>query len=102
MFKISRRPVVTGGFTLGVALACVTAIPWSDTQAQPTASSIDFHLIDSGGKALRNSCFHLSGTVGQPVPGYSSSEKYSVDAGFWAAAPTTNRDEIFFNGFEGC
>ncbi|MEP6484985.1 MAG: hypothetical protein ABJB01_11095 [Rudaea sp.] len=102
MIKISRRPVATGSFALAVALACVTAVPWSDTQAQSSTTSVDFHLVNAGGKALRNSCFHLSGTVGQPAPGYSSSANYSVNAGFWAAAPTTNRDEIFFNGFEGC
>ncbi len=105
MTKISRRPVATGSLLLAAALACMTAIPWSDTHAQAAGPSADFHLIDSGGQNLRNSCFHLSGTIGQPVPGYSSSHgtpTYSVNAGFWAAAPTANRDEIFFNGFEGC
>jgi hypothetical protein len=101
MIKISRRPA-TGGLLLAAALACVTAVPWSDTQAQATAPNIGIHLVDAGGKALRNSCFHLSGTVGQPAPGYSSSAAYSVKAGFWAVAPVKNRDQIFFNGFEGC
>jgi hypothetical protein len=102
MTKISRRPVATGGLLLAAALACVTAMPWSDTHAQTAAPRVDIHLVASGGKALRNSCFHLAGTIGQPAPGYSSAATYSVNAGFWAAAPTTNRDEIFFNGFEGC
>ena len=92
-----------GGLLLAAALGCVTAVPWSDTQAQSAAPSIDFHVIDTGhSKTLRNSCFHLSGSIGQPVPGYSSAPGVSVNAGFQAAAPTKNRDEIFFNGFEEC
>ncbi len=98
----SRRPVATGGLLLAAALACVTLIPWSDTQAQVSAPNVDIHLVVSGGKPLKNSCFRLAGTVGQPAPGYSSSANYSVNAGFWAAVPTKTRDEIFFNGFEGC
>ena len=102
MSNISRRPA-TGGLLLAAALACVSAVPWSDTRAQSGPPSIDFHVIDSGGgRLLRNSCFHLSGSIGQPVPGYSSAPGYSVNAGFQAAAPTKNRDEIFFNGFEEC
>lgn len=92
-----------GGLLLAAALVCITAMPWSDTQAQSGAPSADFHLITAGtGKTLRNSCFHLSASIGQPAPGYSSSAGYSVNAGFWAGAPTKNRDEIFFNGFEEC
>ena len=102
MSKISRRPAM-GSLLLAAALVCVTAAPWSDTRAQSSPPAIDFHLIDSGGgKLLRNSCFHLNGTIGQPVPGYSSASGLSVNAGFQAAAPTKNRDEIFFNGFEEC
>jgi hypothetical protein len=102
MIKHSRRPVATGGALLAAMLACVAAIPWSDTQAQASAPSIDPQLVDSGAKPLGNSCYRLSGVVGQPVPGYSSSATYSISAGFMAVTPTTNRDEIFFNGFEGC
>ena len=94
-----------GGLLLAAALVCVSAVPWSDTRAQSSPPAIDFHLISSGGgKLLRNSCFHLNGTIGQPAPGYSSATTppVSVNAGFQAAAPTTNRDEIFFNGFEEC
>jgi hypothetical protein len=102
MSNISRRPAM-GGLLLAAALVCITAVPWSDTQAQSSTPSADFHLIAAGnGKTLRNSCFHLSSTIGQPAPGYSSSASYSVNAGFWASAPTKNRDEIFFNGFEEC
>ena len=102
MIKHSRRPVATGGALLAAMLACVAAIPWSDTQAQVSSPGIDPHVVDSGGQPLSNSCYRLSGAVGQPVAGYSSSGTYSINAGFVAATPTTNRDEIFFNGFEGC
>jgi hypothetical protein len=93
-----------GGLLLAAALVCVSAVPWSDTQAQSGSSpTIDFHVIDAGhNKILRNSCFHLSGSIGQPAPGYSSAAGISVNAGFQAAAPTKNRDELFFNGFEEC
>jgi hypothetical protein len=102
MSNISRRPAL-GGLLLSAAWVFVSAVPWSDTQAQSSPPAIDFHIIDSGGgKLLRNSCFHLSSSIGQPVPGYSSAASYTVTEGFQAAAPTTNRDEIFFNGFEEC
>ena len=85
------------------ALTTVIAMRWSDTLAGTIAAySIDFHTISSGGGSLRNSCFHLLGTVGQAAPGYSSGSTDYVIAGFWPAAPTTGLDEIFFNGFEGC
>ncbi|HEX3896777.1 MAG TPA: hypothetical protein VHW73_11245 [Rudaea sp.] len=102
MIKHSRRPVATGGALLAAALVCIAAVPWSDTQAQASAPAIDLHLLDSGGKTLANPCYRLSGTIGQAAPGYSSSATYSIDAGFLAATPKTNRDEIFFNSFEGC
>jgi hypothetical protein len=102
MIKHTRRPVATGSALLAAILACIAAIPWSDTQAQSSAMSIDPQVVDSGGKTLGNSCYRLSGAVGQPVPGYSSSGTYSISAGFVAVTPTTTRDEIFFNGFEGC
>jgi hypothetical protein len=88
---------------VAISLACVCALPWSDSRAQALPPAIDFHVVSSGGAALHNSCFHLAGTVGQTAPGYSSAATaYSLIAGFWSAAPTTGLDEIFFNGFEGC
>lgn len=85
-----------------IALVGITFVPWNDSRAQLASPSIDFHQISAGGTRLHNSCFRLKGTVGQAAPGYSSSAMYSLLAGFWSAAPTTGRDEIFFNGFEGC
>ena len=86
-----------------VTVTAVTAMRWSDTHAGTISPySIDFHTISSGGSSLRNGCFHLTGTVGQAAPGYSSGTTEYVIAGFWSAAPTTGLDDIFFNGFEGC
>jgi hypothetical protein len=92
---------------LAAAMTLVIAVRSSDSRAGivPTYS-IDFHTISAGGgNALRNSCFGLSGTVGQAAPGYSSTSDgstYSIYAGFWSAAPATGLDEIFFTGFEEC
>ena len=86
----------------GLALASACALPWSNSHAQALPPAVDFHVVSSGGSASHNSCYRLSGAVGQVAPGYSSSSMYSIFAGFWAAAPTTGLDEIFFNVFEGC
>ena len=89
-----------------IAMALAAAVPSSNGAAQLTAPySIDFHMITAGHAPLRNSCFMLSASAGQTAPGYSSDSSgqlWSVLAGFWPAEPTTGRDEIFFDGFEGC
>ncbi|MEO5626086.1 MAG: hypothetical protein ABIQ70_08785 [Dokdonella sp.] len=98
------------GFIAGIGLkaACATAIaafcaiPWSNSLAGAGAPAIDFHLVSAGGQSQKNSCFSLSGTVGQVAPGYSSNATNAVFAGFWAVASPAEVDEIFFNGFEGC
>ncbi len=91
-------------FTFAVALG--TAVPSSNGSAQSTPPySIDFHIITAGHQPLRNSCVILSSSLGQTAPGYSSDSTgqfWSVLAGFWVAEPATGRDEIFFDGFEGC
>jgi hypothetical protein len=86
-----------------VTVTTAIAMRWSDTSAGTVPPySINFHTISSGGSSLRNSCFHLTGTVGQAAPGYSSGSTDFIIAGFWPAAPTIGLDDIFFNGFEGC
>ena len=85
-----------------VATACILAVPWSDSLAGGPAYSVDWNYVSAGTKPVRNSCYLLSGTAGQTAPGYSSSSIYAVQAGFWAAAPTSGLDEIFFDGFERC
>ena len=88
-------------------VVCIAGTSVARAQAQPTFT-IDWHVISSGGTSLstgnqsQSSCFIVNGTLAQVAPGYSSGGIYSVYAGFWAAAPTRNTDEIFFDGFEGC
>lgn len=92
-------------FLTAAAISAVFVLPWSDSHAQSSPTfSVDWHYISAGVATTRNSCFVLSGTVGQPAPGYSSASngEFALLAGFWVAAPTTNVDEIFFNGFEEC
>jgi hypothetical protein len=101
--RIRLRVALALPVLVAAALAMFTIMRSSDTHAGTVpAYSIDFHTISSGGSSLRNSCFHLTGTVGQAAPGYSSGSSDYVIAGFWPAAPTTGLDEIFFNGLEAC
>lgn len=75
----------------------------SDTRAQAMPQfSIDWYAISTGGSTVRNDCFVLNGTTGQPTPGYSSGGAYALLSGFWSVAPISGSDVIFFNGFEGC
>jgi hypothetical protein len=104
-FRALSRVRIALPVSIAIALAGVCALPWSDSRAQSTLSAlstIDFHAVSAGSKALHNSCFRLSGTVGQAAPGYMSGTTDSLISGFWSAAPTTGLDEIFFNGFEDC
>lgn len=71
-------------------------------RAATSTYSIDFHVISAGGNTLRGNCYRLSGTIGQPAPGFSSASIYSLIGGYWQAAPSSATDEIFFNGFERC
>jgi len=95
---------------IGAFLPSPSAAAQSTTATAPPAStqgaatySVDWHTITSVGLIhAHNNCFDLSGTAGQPAPGYSSSAGYQVISGFWTAAPKSGRDAIFFNGFEGC
>ncbi|MEO5622225.1 MAG: hypothetical protein ABIQ78_02235 [Dokdonella sp.] len=75
----------------------------SHAHAQATPEfSIDSYVISAGANRSFNTCFVLTGTLGQAAPGYSSGGVYYLLSGFWSFVPITERDEIFFNGFEGC
>ncbi len=98
---------VSSGFCLRAVVATVlmwaTALYWADARAGASSMySIDFHVIGAGGHSLQGSCFRLSGTVGQPAPGYSSGSIYALIAGYWVNADAADSDEIFYNGFEDC
>jgi hypothetical protein len=85
-----------------MAFACITLAPSHSRASPPPTYSIDFHTISAGGNALRDSCYRLSGTVGQVAPGYSSGSIYSLIAGYWRPATTSATEELFFDGFERC
>jgi hypothetical protein len=87
---------------LSVAAASVAGAAQDPNGAIPTGYSIDFHVFSSGGSALHNSCYRVTGTIGQAAPGYSSGSTDSIYAGFWAAAPVAGLDQLFFSGFEDC
>ena len=89
------------------AVASIMAVEAADVRAETLPTyGVDFHAIGAGGTPLRNSCFHLSGTLAQPAPGYSVTSSgaptYSVYAGFWAVQAATGPDDVFFAGFEAC
>jgi hypothetical protein len=105
MKQIGPSPSFSASVTVLLALLLIpVSAAWrSDAHAGTTPTySIDFQVISAGGTSLKSSCFRLSGTVGQPVPGYSSGNIYSLIAGYWQPAAATGSDEIFYNGFEGC
>ena len=86
-----------------VALATALIVsPSSDGLAGTSTYSIDIHRISTGGGSLRNACYRLNGSVGQPAPGYSSATTFSVNAGFWPAVAVDRPDQLFFSGLEGC
>lgn len=98
---------ISSGFCLravvAMALMWATALHWPNARAAASSTySIDFHVIGAGGHSLQGSCFRLSGTVGQAVPGYSSGSIYALIAGYWVKADAADSDEIFYNGFEDC
>jgi hypothetical protein len=103
----ARKRVRAAMPALAIALMAGTGmLPRSDVLAQGVSPSIDFHFIGAGEQPRKNSCFRLSGSVGQVAPGYSSGLSNSIVAGFQAAAPSPTSvggmDELFFNGFEDC
>lgn len=87
---------------VALAAALVVAPSSAGLAGTPSTYSIDIHRISTGGGSLRNACYRLSGSVGQPAPGYSSAATYSVNAGFWPAVAVERPDQLFFSGLEGC
>ena len=84
------------------ATALIVAPSSAGVAGTPSTYSIDIHRISTGGGSLSNACYRLSGSVGQPAPGYSSATTYSVNAGFWPAVAVERPDQLFFSGLEGC
>jgi len=96
-----RARLVASALAVAAIVTGVAGVA-SATRAGTTPTySIDFHVITAGGSAMSNPCYGLSGTIGQPAPGYSSASTYSIVAGFWAVDVAAS-DKIFYNGFQGC
>lgn len=86
------------GFCLAAALLSATP-PLAARMAGDHA--IRWQTIHAGGASLtRSSDYSLSGTIGQPAPGFSEGGDYTLHGGFWVAAPRLS-GRIFENGFEG-
>ena len=87
---------------LGAALLSYAGAAREASAQSPPPFSIDWHVISAGGTTLRTSCFRLTGSAGQAVPGYSSGGIYAVLSGYFALPSTTQADSIFLDGFEEC
>lgn len=55
------------------------------TSALAQSYSIDWFTIDGGGGTSTGGGYSVSGTIGQPDAGVSSSGNYSLIGGFWGA-----------------
>jgi len=51
---------------------------------------IDWYVIGSGGGTVESESYEISGTIGQPIVGVTSSENYTIEAGFWVGAGGEN------------
>lgn len=49
---------------------------------------IDWSVIASGGGHAESESHQADGTIGQAIVGQSSSENYTVDAGYWVGLPS--------------
>jgi hypothetical protein len=96
--RFALRPIV-----ISVLIIATANDELSGVQAD-TLTSIDvpLHVVTAGGSSLTSVCFRLIGSVGQPVPGYSSGSTNYVAAGVLTATAGTSGDAIFFNSFEDC
>lgn len=91
-----------GAYALVALATALIVSPSSVGSAGPSTYSIDIHRISTGGGSMRNACYRMSGSIGQPAPGYSSSATFSVNAGFWPAVAADQSDQLFFSSFQGC
>ena len=61
-----------------LVLICLSAI---SVFAQ--THQVDWYVIGSGGGHSESGNFQIDGTVGQPIVGVTSSENYTIEAGYW-------------------
>jgi hypothetical protein len=91
-------------FRILAAIFSSAALPVMSSADIDPGYQLTFSSISSGGQNMADGCYRLSGTVSQPMiaPGIFTTDNYTEFSGFWSAAPIAMRDELFFNGFEGC
>lgn len=65
-------------YALGAVVICGAAT------ASAQDFSIDWYTIDGGGGTSTGGGFELSGTIGQPDPGFLSGGGFELEGGFWA------------------
>lgn len=97
------------GMAAFVTGATVGALPPLAMGAQTSSGYLlNWSSVAGSGRAhMRSSCYILSGSIDfQSAPNNSSiltgSGSYVLYSGFWWAAPISDLDEIFFDGFEEC
>lgn len=79
------------------AAALLLLLPAATTLAD---FQIDWQAVSGGGGVSHAGGLMLTGTVGQPAPGYSDGGGYQLTGGFWVAAPPVS-DRIFIDSFQG-
>lgn len=60
--------------------------------AAPSANSIDWQVIASGGATMESASFTMFSTTGQPVAGTASSSGFTVLSGYWTGFQTFIRN----------
>ena len=60
--------------------------------------SIDWYVIASGGGHSESENYQSDGTAGQPIVGQSSSENYTVNAGYWVIGEPSGGDCVYIPG----
>ncbi len=69
-------------------LKAIVIILLATSAASAQSYQIDWHVIASGGGHAESADHQADGTIGQPIVGQSSSENYTVDAGYWVGLPS--------------
>lgn len=83
------------GLLIAAAIAAVPA-----AAVGGSGYTLERHAIHAGGISESASAnYQLSGTIGQPAPGFAEGGGHELHAGFWTPGVPAN-DLIFRNGFQ--
>lgn len=100
--SIPRTRKLHSQWMIAAAALCGLLAPCDRSAALAATYDIPWHAVSNGVRDSRGGCFAMSGTIGEPASGYAIGATYALISGYFAAAPTSGRDAIFHNGFEGC